>query len=98
MVRSGWVPQGCLLEISIPPGSFATTPVPSSVPISPSSIVSVSTPGIALMDYSPRGSDEVTMKKEDRLRVFKRYNYWSYVIKESSGERGWTPSWCVLHR
>lgn len=35
------------------------------------------------------------MKKGDKLRVFKRYNYWSYVIKESTGERGWTPSWFV---
>lgn len=47
------------------------------------------------MDYTQKGSDEITMKKGDKLRVFKRYNYWSYVIKESTGERGWTPSWFV---
>jgi len=47
------------------------------------------------MDYIAKGSDEITMKKGDKLRVFKRYNYWSYVIKESTGERGWTPSWFV---
>jgi hypothetical protein len=35
------------------------------------------------------------MKKEDRLRVFKRYNNWSYVIKEQTGERGWAPSWFI---
>lgn len=95
IVRSGWVPQGCLLEISVPPSSFSTTPVPSSIPINPTSIVSVSTPGLALMDYSPRGSDEINLKKDDKLRVFKRYNHWSYVIKEVSGDRGWTPSWFV---
>ena len=47
------------------------------------------------MDYSPRGSDEISMKKDDKLRVFKRYNHWSYVIKEGTGDRGWTPSWFV---
>ena len=95
VVRSGWVPQGCLLEMSLPPPSFDSTLVSSSTPINPLDIVSVSTPGVALMDYAPRGSDEISMKKDDRLRVFKRYNHWSYVIKETTGERGWTPSWFV---
>ena len=95
IVRSGWVPQGCLLETTVPPSTFASTPVSSAIPINPLSIISVSTPGVALMDYTPRGSDEISLKKEDRLRVFKRYNHWSYVIKETTGERGWTPSWFV---
>ena len=47
------------------------------------------------MDYAPRGSDELSMKKDDKLLVFKRYQFWSYVIKEVTGERGWTPSWFV---
>ncbi|KAK9898161.1 hypothetical protein P389DRAFT_29921 [Cystobasidium minutum MCA 4210] len=95
IVRSGWVPQGCLLETSVPPSRISSTPLSSATPINPLSIVSVSTPGLALMDYTAQGSDEITMKKGDKLRVFKRYNYWSYVIKESTGERGWTPSWFV---
>lgn len=95
IVRSGWVPQGCLLETSVPPSKISSTPLSAATPINPLSIVSVSTPGLALMDYSAKGSDEITMKKGDKLRVFKRYNYWSYVIKENTGERGWTPSWFV---
>jgi hypothetical protein len=31
------------------------------------------------MDYSPSGSDELALRKDDRLRVFKRYNHYSYV-------------------
>jgi hypothetical protein len=25
------------------------------------------------------------------LRVFKRYNHWSYAVKEEGGDRGWVP-------
>lgn len=101
IVRSGWVPQGCLLETSVPPSSFSSSSpssddkssshsalVSSSTPINPSSIVSVSTPGIALMDYTPRGSDEINLKKDDKLRVFKRYNHWSYVSVSLEGNEG----------
>ncbi|GAA5997712.1 uncharacterized protein JCM10292_006761 [Rhodotorula paludigena] len=64
----------------------------ASVAIPPSLVVSVSTPGVALMDYSPRGSGELEVRKGQPLRILKRYNHWSYAIKEDGG-RGWLPSW-----
>ncbi|KAG9045934.1 Adaptor for signal transduction [Tulasnella sp. UAMH 9824] len=66
----------------------------SDSPILPSSIVSTSYPGVALMDWQPQGDHELDLVKDDLLRVFKRYNHWSYVVKES-GRRGWVPSWMI---
>lgn len=51
----------------------------SDSPILPSSIVSTSYPGVALMDWQPQGDHELDLVKDDLLRVFKRYNHWSYV-------------------
>jgi bZIP factor len=48
-------------------------------PILPLSIISTSFPGIALMDYKKKGDEELNLVKDDALRVFKRYNHWSYV-------------------
>ncbi len=31
------------------------------------------------MDYQKRGEEELDLAKDDALRVFKRYNHWSYV-------------------
>ncbi|GAA5958490.1 hypothetical protein JCM21900_001486 [Sporobolomyces salmonicolor] len=64
----------------------------AAVPILPSYVVSVSTPGIALMDYQPRGAGELEVRKGQPLRILKRYNHWSYAIKDDGG-RGWVPSW-----
>ncbi|GAA5880250.1 hypothetical protein JCM1840_003408 [Sporobolomyces johnsonii] len=64
----------------------------ATVPILPSYVVSVSTPGIALMDYQPRGAGELEVRKGQPLRILKRYNHWSYAIKDDGG-RGWVPSW-----
>ncbi|KAG9036012.1 Adaptor for signal transduction [Tulasnella sp. JGI-2019a] len=66
----------------------------SDAPILPSSIISTSYPGIALMDWLPQGDHELDLVKDDILRVFKRYNHWSYVVKEG-GRRGWVPSWLI---
>ncbi|GAA5963678.1 hypothetical protein JCM3765_003541 [Sporobolomyces pararoseus] len=116
--KSAWVPAGCLLETSVPPLSLSSSDNPprgggggggeisnaASIPILPSYVVSVSTPGIALMDYSPSkinnttggggggGIGELEVKKGQSLRILKRYNHWSYAIKED-GNRGWVPSW-----
>jgi hypothetical protein len=60
-------------------------------PILPLSIVSTSFPGVALMDYQGKGEEELDLIKDESLRVFKRYNHWSYAVKEDSGERGWVP-------
>jgi protein STE50 len=92
MTKQGWVPAGCLLETNVPvasaiaeanaakasSGHSATSPV-HKTPILPLSIISTSFPGIALMDYQKKGEEELDLVMDDTLRVFKRYNHWSYV-------------------
>ncbi|KAG6910228.1 hypothetical protein DXG01_012363 [Tephrocybe rancida] len=108
--KHGWVPAGCLLETNVPvasaiaeataakgsstSGSPPETPL-SKTPILPLSIISTSFPGIALMDYTKKGDEELDLVKDDALRVFKRYNHWSYAVKEDGGDRGWVPSWFI---
>ena len=88
--KQGWVPAGCLLETNVPVasaiaeatakgGAGSPTAQQGSTPILPLSILSTSFPGIALMDYQKKGEEELTLAKDDSLRVFKRYNHWSYV-------------------
>jgi protein STE50 len=91
--KQGWVPAGCLLETRIPvataiaeashvsgTSSQPSSPVPiTKTPILPLHIVSTSFPGYALMDYKKKGDEELDLFKDDVLRVFKRYNHWSYV-------------------
>ncbi|SCV67793.1 BQ2448_5404 [Microbotryum intermedium] len=101
--KSAWVPAGCLLETTVPPLSLADPSILSSsasslsstaanVPIEPQYVVSVSTPNIALMDFAKTRNDELDIKKGQLLRILKRYNHWSYAIRED-GHRGWIPSW-----
>ncbi|EJD07639.1 uncharacterized protein FOMMEDRAFT_101010 [Fomitiporia mediterranea MF3/22] len=107
--KQGWVPAGCLLETNVPVasaiaeanavrasanGSPPSSPA-SKTPILPLSILSTSFPGIALMDYRKKGDEELDLVKDDLLRVFKRYNHWSYAVKEDGGDRGWVPSWFI---
>lgn len=106
--KQGWVPAGCLLETNVPVasaiaeanaarasnGGSPTTPA-SKTPILPLSILSTSFPGVALMDYRKKGEEELDLIKDDLLRVFKRYNHWSYAVKEEGGDRGWVPSWFI---
>lgn len=89
-------PGGELLE------EDANTPKPTSLskfmahaPIPPSLITSTSTPGILLMDFhSPE--ENIHLEKDIRLRVFKRYNHWSYCVEEGSRHaRAWLPSWYI---
>ncbi|PLW25765.1 hypothetical protein PCANC_26187 [Puccinia coronata f. sp. avenae] len=44
-----------------------------------------------------KGIDELGFDIKDRLKVYKKYNNWSYAINESRPEkpRGWTPSWLI---
>ncbi|EST07108.1 Variant SH3 domain protein [Kalmanozyma brasiliensis GHG001] len=63
--------------------------------IPPSLITSTSTPGVMLMDYLSAEGD-LDLRKDERLRVFKRYNHWSYCVQERDGHaRGWVPSWYI---
>ncbi|KAG8760151.1 Adaptor for signal transduction [Serendipita sp. 396] len=105
--RQGWVPAGCLLETNVPVAlaiqdaasrandHYSRSIEPDRTPIMPSSIVSTSYPGIALTDYRKKGEEELDLVKDDALRVFKRYNHWSYAVKEITGDRGWVPSWFI---
>ncbi|KAG6817546.1 hypothetical protein H0H87_007514 [Tephrocybe sp. NHM501043] len=108
--KHGWVPAGCLLETNVPVASAiaeataakgsSTSGSPPDIPVSktpilPLSIISTSFPGIALMDYTKKGDEELDLVKDDALRVFKRYNHWSYAVKEDGGDRGWVPSWFI---
>ncbi|KZV71585.1 hypothetical protein PENSPDRAFT_650595 [Peniophora sp. CONT] len=84
------------------PGSTPSSPtdgvaggINARTPILPLHIVSTSFPGYALMDYKKKGDEELDLGKDDALRVFKRYNHWSYAVKEDGGERGWVPSWYI---
>ncbi|KAE8244258.1 hypothetical protein A4X13_0g6724 [Tilletia indica] len=141
VVRTGWVPAGCLLEMSkalavaVPDvkgtiegakavgtavdeegekekgGEGSSTkdlegddskqsqqhqPHMATFPIPPSLITSPSTPGIMLMDYTSPPEDRLVLKRNDRLRVFKRYSHWSYCVQEGgSNGRGWVPSWYI---
>ncbi|KAI9461479.1 hypothetical protein HD554DRAFT_2130004 [Boletus coccyginus] len=105
--KQGWVPAGCLLETNVPVASAiaeATAAAKAAgssdvsenkTPILPLSIISTSFPGVALMDYKKKGEEELDLVKDDALRVFKRYNHWSYAVKEEGGDRGWVPSWFI---
>ena len=89
--KSGWVPAGCLLETSIAPAQLGESSTPtnaSTVAINPSQIVSVSTPGVALMDYKANGSDELKLVKGNLVRVYKRYN--QYVCRSLAGSTALT--------
>jgi protein STE50 len=91
--KQGWVPAGCLLETLVPVAtavaeanhssglnSEPSSPVSNTKnPILPLYIISTSFPGYALMDYKKKGDEELDLFKDDVLRVFKRYNHWSYV-------------------
>lgn len=86
IVKQGWVPAGCLLETNVPVASAIAaakggsgTADPAKTPILPLSIISTSFPGVALMDYKKKGEEELDLIEGEQLRVFKRYNHWSYV-------------------
>lgn len=67
----------------------------ASVPIPPTLISSTSTEGILLMSYD-NPDENIHLEKDQRLRVFKRYNHWSYCV-EIGGKniRAWLPSWYI---
>ncbi|EPQ27043.1 uncharacterized protein PFL1_05327 [Pseudozyma flocculosa PF-1] len=75
-----------------PSGGTVSASATASIP--PTYITSTSTLGVMLMDYS--ADDGLEFNKGDRLRVFKRYNHWSYCVQEGDPHaRGWVPSWYI---
>lgn len=49
------------------------------------------------MDYTKKGEEELTLAKDDSLRVFKRYNHWSYVSGPTDSSGSCVPDQ-VCHR
>lgn len=72
---------------AVPPSSSPTVTSPTAAgastkrPILPAHIISTSFPGITLMGYGDKGEHELNLVRGDVLRVFKRYNHWSYVSR-----------------
>lgn len=64
-------------------------------PIPLSIVLSSGTFGTMLADFeAPDG--QLRVQANERLRVFKRHNHWSYCIVDGpSPARGWIPSWCT---
>ncbi|CAE6455355.1 unnamed protein product [Rhizoctonia solani] len=102
--KTSWVPAGCLLETSVPPALAVSEATRQRItdygatdyrPILPMHLASTSFSGIALRPYSVKGDEELEVQRDEYVRVFKRYNHWSYAVKESNGERGWVPSWYI---
>ncbi|ODO11919.1 hypothetical protein I350_00703 [Cryptococcus amylolentus CBS 6273] len=97
----GWVPAGCILELSQPVSLISPSPdgqisaFPGLLPIPPSNITSSSYAGFALMDYKAKSDDELALEEGEKVRVYKKYCHWSYVIRNDTGERGWVPAWFV---
>ena len=77
--------QGCLLElssaiaVSAPPTDLNIT-YPGLSPLSPNTIISSSYPGLVLMDYGSKSSDELTLKEGEKVKVYKKYCHWSYAL------------------
>ncbi|KAJ7775756.1 hypothetical protein DFH07DRAFT_89697 [Mycena maculata] len=95
--KQGWVPAGCFLQTNVPVTSAmmeaaTAKPTTSTTSASPILPLNISFPGIALMDYKKKGEEELDLVKDD---AFKRYNHWTYVVKEIDGDRGWVPSWFI---
>jgi hypothetical protein len=92
--KRGWVPSGALLEINIPvttaiaEATTARLSIPNRTPISyagfskpilPNRILSASFLSVTLKDYQVKGDGELDLNINDMVRVYKRYNHWSYV-------------------
>ncbi|CAJ0831262.1 13341_t:CDS:2 [Entrophospora sp. SA101] len=77
----GWVPANFLLETNVNGGDIMDDDNPYVGR------------GIALIDYQRNTDDELSMNKDDTLRIYKKQDYWYYC--ELNDDRGWVPSWYV---
>jgi hypothetical protein len=66
------------IALSTPPAELNTI-YPGLSPLSPTSIMSSSYPGLVLMDYEGKSSDELTLKEGEKVKVYKKYCHWSYT-------------------
>ncbi|MBW0467409.1 hypothetical protein O181_007124 [Austropuccinia psidii MF-1] len=98
--KQGWIPSGCVLETARSFTIGSSGKIDYFTSILPEEILSTSSSCYGLMEYRPKGPDEVGMKNGDQLKVYKRYNNWSYAINESRIDkpRGWAPSWLIGNR
>ncbi|QRV74275.1 Tyrosine kinase catalytic domain protein [Ceratobasidium sp. AG-Ba] len=100
-----WVPDGCLLEISLPAAAAISEASGRPVtnyntvqggPIMPRRFKTLPNfSGITLTAHHVKDDGELEVDENEAVRVFKRHNFWSYAVRESSGERGWIPSWII---
>jgi hypothetical protein len=68
--RAGWVPSGCFLELAVPPTS--------ALKLEARNIKSSSVLGKALQDFTAGDDTELSIQEGERVRVYKRYNNWSF--------------------
>ncbi|CAG8760490.1 10076_t:CDS:2, partial [Acaulospora morrowiae] len=78
---TGWVPANFLLETNVNGSDMMDSDNPYVGR------------GVALIDYERNTDEELSMKKDDLLRIYKKQDYWLYC--EINNERGWVPSWYV---
>lgn len=75
---------GCLLELSaaigasVSPAELNVT-YPGLSPLASSTIISSSYPGVVLMDYTAKSSDELSVREGEKVKVYKKYCHWSYT-------------------
>lgn len=107
-IWTGWVPAGCLLEIKRPLAQMVKAPLPLDdeawlthmveAPIPVDAVMSQGTAAFALMEFESK-DQAFRIAAQEPIRVFKRYNFWSYCIAEGpSAQRGWMPSWLISRR
>lgn len=71
--KSGWVPSGCLLETTRSfAGKAGQMASANGVQVPTGEIVSQSTASVCLMDFAAQTPDEVSMKKGETVRVYKK--------------------------
>mgnify|MGYP002717330548 FL=1 len=111
-IWTGWAPSGCLLELTRPmatilqlQASFLPPESPEKwqqtmmyAPLSLAYVPTSGTAAVMLTDFATP-DHSFAVSAADRIRVFKRYNSWSYCIVDGPlPKRGWVPTWLVSRR
>ncbi|KAG1746713.1 uncharacterized protein EDB91DRAFT_1236126 [Suillus paluster] len=93
--KQGWVPAGCLLETNVPVASAIAEATAASKASGSCDLPLAADSKTPILPLSIISTKELDLVKDDALRVFKKYNHWSYAVKEDGGDRGWVPSWFI---